>query len=128
MREILGLQLAPTTLLLDTYLGDDTEYVERVIEDKYDMDADDADIHDFIKALDTRRGFLGWVYDEEGKLRLLMWIRDEEDLVTLSHEVIHATWYMEHFAGFNFSYESQEIQTYLFEYIMTNILKRLSDE
>ncbi len=112
---------------MDVYIGDDTEYMERVIEDKYDTNADDADVYDFIKAIDTRRGFLGWVYDEEGKIKLLMWVRDDDDLITISHEVIHTTWYLQHFAGFNFSYDSQEIQTYLYEYIMTRILKELSD-
>jgi len=125
MRKIIGLQAAPTRLLVDLYFGEDIEKIEKEIDDKYDKGEDEDD---FDSAIESRRGFCGWVYDEDNVLRLLIYVRNSSDLITLGHEVIHATWYVQYFSGFKFSYNSQEIQTYLYEYLMTEILKQLSDE
>jgi hypothetical protein len=125
MIRIIGLQAAPTRLLIDLYFGEDIEEIEKEIDDKYDKGEDEDD---FDSAIESRRGFCGWVYDKENVLRLLIYVRDPDDLITLGHEIIHATWYVQYFSGFRFAFDSQEIQAYLYEYIMTEVLKQLNNE
>jgi hypothetical protein len=127
MIEIKNIQIAPTNFMLDVYLGEDVEDIAVKLDEIYDWRFDNGDYSHIIEEMRARRGFTDEVYDGEGIRRLVVWVKDKDDLITIGHEVLHVTWYVQRFTGFNFSYESQEIQAYLFEYIMALILKKLSD-
>ncbi len=124
MIEINNIQIAPTHIMLDVLLGDDIESINERIDTKYDYEFDDTHYGNFIEAMRERQGFCHQVMRDDGIPRLLIWVRDKDDLITISHEVIHATWWIQHYSGFKFSYDSQEIQTFLHDYVMYEILKQ----
>ena len=47
----------------------------------------------------------------------------EDDIKTIVHESVHATWFLDEIVGFNFNIESQEMQAYYVDYIVGEILK-----
>lgn len=118
MKKILDIQLAPTPYTLDVLFGDDIDEISEYIDSNYDFDKEEGD---YYKALELRKGFCDEVYDENGMRRILVYVKDKEDLITIAHEVLHVTWYIQYWTGFNFSWDSQEIQAYLLEYIMKEI-------
>jgi len=117
-----SIRLAPSHLQLDFYAGEDFDKLAWEIDDRYDYEFDDNEYSNFIEVMKERKGFCHQVYEEDGTIKLLVWVRDINDMITLSHEIIHATWYIQKFTGFNFSYESQEMQCYLHDYIVEQIL------
>ncbi len=125
MIEIKDLQIAPTHLMLDVYIGEDVDDISEVLEKQYDYDAEDSHYRNFLEVMKERAGFCHQVHKEDGMPRLLLWVRNKDDLITLSHEIIHATWYVQYYSDFKFAYDSQEIQAYLHDYMMSQILKQM---
>jgi len=123
MTKVEGIRIAPTHLMLDAYFGDDVEAIGEEIDKRYDYDFDDQHYRTFYEVMRERKGFAHQVVDEDGMLRLIMWVLDPNDLVTISHEIIHVTWYVQYLSGFRFSFDAQEIQAYLHDYVMEQILK-----
>lgn len=43
------------------------------------------------------------------------------NVITMAHEVIHATWQLDNIAGFKMNYTSQEFQAYMVSYILSHL-------
>lgn len=128
MIKINDIQIAPTNICLDVYMGDEIEQIGEYIDKRYDYEFDDNHYNSFFAVMRERNGFCHQVVDEDERIKLIIWILEPDDIITLSHEVIHATWYIQHMTDFKFSWDSQEIQTYLHDYMLYQILKAKTND
>jgi hypothetical protein len=116
------IRLAPTTIKADFIFGNDSEKIYNHIEGSYNGFSDHID-----DALNNNRGFTEHLVEKKSnkEQRILVYVNNSEDLITISHEIIHVTWIIRDICGFKYTNDTGEFQAYLHDYIFEKVLEKI---
>lgn len=115
--------LHPSEHTLDVIITDDAsdEQITDFIVNKYKVERlhwNDDPFFDYVCNIH---------YGEKHKLkrakRILMVLKSMDDEVTLVHELIHVLWYAAKRIGYEMTFETQEWQAILYEYLFKEVKK-----
>ena len=60
----------------------------------------------------------------KGRRGVVVTIKNTTDKLTIVHEIVHAIWHIADYIGYKITYDTQEWQAILFEYIFDEITKK----
>jgi hypothetical protein len=126
-----NIRLAPTRFYLDVVLGDYEFFREVLKSDKYYEEG----TFDF-EEVEISKGSEGsiWVLtdqveegdDKNDVTKFLVWVKDKNSIITLSHEIIHITWEINRYTNIKIDVDAQEFQCYMHDYILEKILETIA--
>jgi len=63
-----------------------------------------------------------WTVSTKKGTKILVYIHELDDVVTVAHEALHVTYLLDSWCGFNYSKDNEESHAYMHSYIMELIL------
>jgi hypothetical protein len=122
-----NIRLAPTRFFLDVVLGDYEFFKEVLKSDKYyeegAFDFEEVEISKSSEgAIWTLIDKVSEEDDKNDVTKFLMWVKDKDDVITISHEAIHITWEINRYTNIRIAEDAQEFQCYMHDYIMEQVL------
>jgi len=111
------IRIYPSVWTMDVIISNSEKDLKNISEKRYGIFDDPIMFNQCCSIHSEKKGELNC------EKRVVLSLKSLKDKKTIVHELIHAIWHISEYVGYEMSYNTQEWQAVLFEYLYDEILK-----
>lgn len=116
--KIKTIRIYPSVWTLDVILSSKKKEYEIISQKRYGLVNDNINFNE-CNSIDT-----GKDCELKGRRIIVVSFKNLKDKSTIVHELIHVLWHASQYIGYSMTYDSQEWQALLFEYLYKEVLDK----